>query len=87
MPEWDEDDLKYYRWLLQVTNPEVYHDFLEKSVNSYAIGDEFDVLHDGGIEETYWDLAEYENYIEIPYVNGTQTFRVKILKHYEGEAK
>ena len=84
MPEWDEDDLKECQWLLQETNPEVYHDFLEKNVNNHVLGDEFDVPHNGDIEENYWDLAEYEGYVEIPYVNGTATFKVKILKHWRG---
>lgn len=79
----DEDELADYKWLLQVVNPEEYHDFLVESVNSHDIGDEFDVPHNGDMEENYWDLAEYQGYVEIPYVNGSTTFRVKILKHME----
>lgn len=79
----DELELDDYKWLLQVVSPEGYHDFLVESVNSHDIGDEFDIPHNGDLEENYWDLAEYQGYVEIPYVIGMGTARAKVLKHLE----
>lgn len=78
----DKTEYSDYLWLLEAVNPEAYNNFLVESINSHAIGDEFDVPRDGDMEENYWDLAEYQGYVEIPYVT-IRTSRVKILKNYE----
>lgn len=79
--EFDDDEWRDYRWMLENLDAEVYHDLLEKTVNNHTIGDEFDIPHNGDLEETYWKLAEWEGYIDIPWVT-TRTRRVKVLKQY-----
>lgn len=79
----DKEEYSDYLWLLELVNSEAYHDFLVNIVNSHAIGDEFDIPHNGDMEENYWSLAEYQGYVEIPYVIGMGTARARILKHME----
>lgn len=83
---WDDYlDKKEYESLRQSVDPEKYRDFLEKRVNNRVVGVEFDILYYGDYDQGwYWDLAEWEGYVEILYTTW-DSVRIKILKHYKEE--